>query len=125
MEAPKYKLARNGVQYAEVDLPEVAKMIAQKKCKLDDNYWKVGMEGWREVSEIAEAAVDAYSKRSFENNRVSATLTCYIVSALFFCAWLFSSAEGSAVRQQVLLQYFTNAILLAILGCLIDPRLKR
>jgi hypothetical protein len=128
--ASKYKVAREGKVFGEFELWEIKDWIKGGRLSWMDDFWEEGMDKWAKLEVIKEQILKAQRPTIASiNSEVAPNKNLARVGSVLMAAGLitlaialFSSPEGSAIRQTVLAQYMTNGILLMILGVLVAKK---
>ncbi len=128
--ASKFIVAREGKVFGEFEPWEIKDWIKGGRLTWTDDFWQEGMDKWAKLEIIKEQVLKAQRPTIASSNPevapskiLARTGTVLMAAGLITLAVaLFSSPEGSAIRQTVLAQYMTNGILLMILGVLVAKK---
>lgn len=128
----KYKVSRSGETLGSFTLWEIKEWLRLGKLNWTDDVWTQGMADWTKL-EVIKTHVLAAEKPSSEpieealfKPRLNIAgklpligLAIFFLGAFVLFIGIIRDPDGSAIRQQVLMQQMTNGILLMILGAII------
>jgi hypothetical protein len=133
---PKYKVSRAGNTIGNFTLWEIKEWIQTGKLDWTDDFWTEGMKEWAKLEVIRKHVLSAEKPSASPGQEsylkppsidVSSKLPAiglliFFVGAAVMFLGIIHDPDGSAIRQEVLMQQITNGILLMILGVLIAKK---
>jgi hypothetical protein len=131
-----YQIIRAGQTIGNYPLWEIRQRLATDQLAFTDEYVRTGSAEKGRLIDLKEAILassrpEAAAPMSHRGAASGQEVSFYgplvgslvgIAGIVVLAIGLFSSPDGSAIRQQVLVQYMTNGILLMILGVLLAKR---
>jgi len=133
--ANQYKVSRKGEEIGTFDIWGIKEGLATNRLLWTDDFWTQGMKGWSKLEVIRKQVMAAEMTAPLgddgsENKQPSDITEKFPIIGLFilfvgaavFLIGMVGNPDGSAVRQQVLMQQMTNGLLMMILGVLIAKK---
>jgi hypothetical protein len=133
--AKQYKVSRNGQPIGTFDIWGIKEGLDDGKLRWTDDFWTQGMNEWSKLEVIrklvmssdkagSQGGLSPDDKPAYDITEKFPIIGLFIlfVGAAVFVIGMVGNPDGSAVRQQVLMQQMTNGLLIMILGAIIAKK---